>query len=92
LAAIGARAVPTSKHAVLADFISENALAKQLDVGVRTLREWRRLGKGPPVTWIGRKLYFRITSIEEWLRSREKKAPRERAGRRQTHPTKEIRV
>jgi phage terminase Nu1 subunit (DNA packaging protein) len=75
------------KYAVLADLISESTLAEQLDVGIRTLREWRRRGKGPPVTWVGRRVYFRITSIEEWLRSREKKSPRERAERR--HPSRE---
>lgn len=73
---------PPATTGVLADFISEAALADQLDVGIRTLREWRRLGKGPAPTLVSRKLYYRAKSIQDWLLSREKKAPRERAGRR----------
>jgi Helix-turn-helix domain len=74
---------------VLANFIDEASLARQLDVGVRTLREWRRLGKGPVPTWVGRKLFFRIESIDSWLRSREQAMPRQRVRRRQTQ-TKSI--
>jgi len=81
---------PGGEH-VLADFISEAALVKQLDIGVRTLREWRRRGIGPAPTLIGRKLYYRAKSIQDWLLSREKKVPRERTGRRQI-PTREVRI
>jgi hypothetical protein len=70
----------TDVRAILADFFSEDALAHELDKGVRTIREWRRLCLGPPVTWIGRTPYYRIESVHNWLLSREKKALR--AGRR----------
>jgi Helix-turn-helix domain len=81
---------PSGEH-VLADFIPEAELVQQLQIGVRTLRGWRKKGKGPPVTEIGRKLYYRAKSVQDWLLSREKKAPRERSSRRQS-TSREIRV
>ena len=66
----------TKLRPILEDFFREEALAAELDKGVRTVREWRRLCLGPPVTWIGRTPYYRIESVKNWLAGREKKAPR----------------
>lgn len=73
---------PKIPNVVLAGYIDEPSFARQIKRRRRTVQEWRRLGKGPPVTWVGRTPYYRIEAAHDWLLSREKQAPRERAGRR----------
>jgi hypothetical protein len=63
---------------LLAGYIGEIELAKQLNIGLRTLRSWRKAGIGPPPTYLGRKPFFRIDSVQAWLRSRERPMPRDR--------------
>ena len=43
---------------VLAGYLSEQELAIQLNVHTRTIWNWRRLGKGPPVSVFGRQSLF----------------------------------
>jgi hypothetical protein len=73
---------------LLAGYIGEIELAKQLGVGLRTLREWRTKGVGPPITYIGRRPHFKISSVTAWLDSRERKMPRAHLprDRRRTSP------
>jgi DNA-binding transcriptional MerR regulator len=59
---------------LLADFLHEDELAAQLDVKPATLRNWEWRHTGPPVTKIGQARYYRIESVRDWLRSREKTA------------------
>jgi len=68
------------QRAILAAYIAEPEAAAELGVDKRTLRKWRRLGTGPP-GWvkIGRCFYYRIETIEAWLRNREAKPVRKRA-------------
>lgn len=77
-------AQPPPSERVLAGLIGEAALADQLNVSIRSLREWRRQRKGPASTLLGRRIYYRITTVQDWLLARERKSPRERAGRRQS--------
>ena len=37
-----------------------------------TLRKWRQAGFGPPCTVIGRKPFYRLSGVMEWVRSRER--------------------
>jgi len=67
---------------LLAGYISEIELAKQLKIGLRTLRHWRKEGIGPPITYLGRKPFFKLTSVEGWLNSRERAMPRDRTRRK----------
>jgi hypothetical protein len=46
----------------------------------RTIWLWRRDGKGPPVTMLGRVPLFRIEAFKQWLTARERQMPRERTG------------
>jgi hypothetical protein len=66
-----------SDGGVLADYLTEGELAKQLKKDVRTLQRWRVLRKGPPVTPIGRDIYYRKSAVRDWLQARETKMPRE---------------
>lgn len=62
--------------AVLHDYISRPDLAAQLGVGVRTLVRWETLREGPAVTKIGKRPYYNLDAVKDWLKSREKPTPR----------------
>jgi hypothetical protein len=44
---------------LLADFLTPDEAASELKICTRTLDRWRRLGEGPKVTKIGRRVYYR---------------------------------
>jgi predicted DNA-binding transcriptional regulator AlpA len=56
---------------LLADFLEQDEAAAELQVSRRTLDRWRRLGEGPPITKIGRRVYYRRMSLQQWLCARE---------------------
>lgn len=69
---------------LLADWISRNQLAVELSVTPDTLGRWDARREGPPCTRIGRKVFYRRSSVEAWLLSREqgRPAPQRRGARR----------
>jgi hypothetical protein len=68
---------------LLADWISREDLAEELMVKPDTLARWEARREGPPCMRIGRKVYYRRCSVEQWLLSREQSQPvRQRRGRR----------
>ena len=74
--------IPSSTAPLLAGYLTEDEYAAEIKKKRRTVRGWRRIGKGAAVTWVGRTPYYRIEAVHDWLLSREKKPPREYAGRR----------
>ena len=74
---------PNGTSHVLADHLTEQELAADLDVGVRTVRRWRALRQSPPYVVIARRVYYRRGAVEEWLRKRERgfEEPKGRARR-----------
>jgi predicted DNA-binding transcriptional regulator AlpA len=58
--------------ALLAHFLTPEELAAQLGISPRTLNRWHALRRGPPRLMIGRKPYYRGSSVEKWLESRER--------------------
>jgi len=56
---------------VLEEYIPDEQLAAELDKSPRTLARWRRLREGPPVTKIGKKIFYRRSAVKEWLASLE---------------------
>jgi hypothetical protein len=60
-----------SKPAFLAQYSTEEETAKGLGVCVKTLRNWRRDKRGPPVTYVGNKPYYFGPSVEKWLKQQE---------------------
>lgn len=68
---------------LLAEWISRENLARELMVKPDTLSRWEARREGPPCMRIGRKVYYRRSSVEEWLLSREQSRPmRKGRGRR----------
>jgi hypothetical protein len=57
---------------LLADFLTKEEAAAELKVCERTLDRWRRLGEGPPITKLGRRILYRRSSSQAWLRARER--------------------
>ena len=56
---------------LLADFLTQDEAAAELKVCERTLDRWRKLDDGPPITKLGRRILYRRSSLEAWLRGRE---------------------
>jgi len=56
---------------LLAEFLEQDQAAAELKVCQRTLDRWRRLGDGPPITKIGRRVLYRRSSLQAWLHGRE---------------------
>ena len=45
----------------------EHRVAEMLGCSLRTLQRWRKEGKGPPSTNIGRKVYYDLNDLQEWI-------------------------
>lgn len=56
---------------LLADFLTQDEVAAELKLCERTLDRWRRLGEGPPITKLGRRVLYRRSSLQAWLCSQE---------------------
>jgi hypothetical protein len=56
---------------MLDEWMSEKETAAQAGKSVRTLRQWRRQGKGPPYAYFGRTIKYCRTSYEEHYRASE---------------------
>ncbi|HDR30010.1 MAG TPA: hypothetical protein ENN83_15970 [Rhodovulum sp.] len=66
-------------------FISEEEYAARRGVSLRTCQRDRQLRQSPPFVVIGRRVYYRIEAVRDWLLAREQQASRKpsapRAGR-----------
>jgi helix-turn-helix protein len=54
---------------VLEDWLGEKDTAKEIGVSVRTLRQWRRKGEGPPYAFFGRTPKYNKRAISEHYES-----------------------
>jgi hypothetical protein len=57
-----------TENTVLADFISEKSLARQLGQHERTLARWRTERRGPPFILNGRQILYHRDDVGVWLR------------------------
>ncbi len=75
----------------LSGFISEQDFAARRGVTMRTCQRDRQLRKSPPYVQIGRRIYYRIDAVRQWLMGLEQdntltvKAPRARSDMRRTN-------
>ena len=77
------RALESAPFNLLADWMTRDQLAEQLMLTSDTLSRWEARREGPPCMRVGRKVFYRRTSVEEWLLGREQSQPvRSRKGRR----------
>ena len=57
----------TSRSGILADYLSEEALAREFNRTIRTVRRWRALRIGPPYVQRGRDVEYPIDGARNWL-------------------------
>src|SRR5215470_8150176 len=58
--------------AFLNGYVSEQEYARQRGVTVRTCQRDRQLRKSPPYIQLGRRIYYRIEAVREWLVTNER--------------------
>ena len=58
---------------ILSEFLTKEELATELRRSPRTLDRWAVLGVGPPRTLVGREIFYRRTSVQEWLVAQERR-------------------
>jgi hypothetical protein len=58
---------PPAGPRLLDGFLTPQELAGELGRRLETINRWRRLGRGPPVTMIGRFPYYARAKVIEWL-------------------------
>ena len=56
---------------ILDGYISRESLAEQLNISTRTLDRWHGHRMGPPRCLIGRRVFYKVDSVRDWLASRE---------------------
>ena len=66
--------------ALLSDYLTRKELAAELNVTTRTIARWQTQADGLPHTRLGGRPLFKISSVLEWIDSRERQPnPRRRA-------------
>lgn len=58
---------------ILADYITPEELAQELDKSLITLARWRQKKKGPPFIRAGRDVLYSRESVQAWLKRLETK-------------------
>jgi excisionase family DNA binding protein len=53
------------------EYLTSDEVSLWLKVSRRTLHRWARQRQGPPSIKVGRAVYYRRASVEEWLLSLE---------------------
>jgi hypothetical protein len=72
----------TATVAILTGYIEPHQLAKELNISYRTLARWHAMRIGPPRLTIGRKPYYRRSSVAQWIAKHEVDPAAETARRR----------
>jgi predicted DNA-binding transcriptional regulator AlpA len=75
---------PDQLSSILAGYLTPKNLAQALGVSERTVARWHRFREGPPRVEIGRKIFYRLESVNAWIASCER--PGARADRSRRRP------
>ena len=57
---------------ILSEYMTPQELAEELGICKRTLDRWHASRSGPPRLTVGRKPFYRRSSVEAWLLGRER--------------------
>lgn len=66
---------------ILDGIIEETDYCRARGISLRTAQRERRMRKGPPHIRLGKKIYYRVSSVREWLEAQETSSAT-RGGRR----------
>ena len=69
---------------ILAGYLTQKDLAQALGVSERTIARWHHFREGPPRVEFGRKVFYRLESVNAWIASCER--PERRADRIRRRP------
>ena len=69
---------------ILVGYVTPKDLARALGVSERTVARWHRFREGPPRVEFGRKVFYRLESVNAWIASCER--PEARADRVRRRP------
>jgi predicted DNA-binding transcriptional regulator AlpA len=61
---------------LLSDFLTEPQFGQLIGRDIRTLRRWHARHEGPPRIKVGRSIFYRKSSVVEWLASHEQRTRR----------------
>ena len=67
---------PRLKRKRIPGYTPESEVAEELNVSVRLLRKWRKVGLGPPYIEFARQFHYGDDGRAAWLRSLERKPVR----------------
>lgn len=74
----------------LTGYIAEEEYAHQRGVTVRTCQRDRQLRKSPPYIQFGRRVYYRIDAVREWLMKNERAADAKRRSAIRSLPRNQV--
>jgi hypothetical protein len=57
----------TDRDGLLAGYLTEDELAKELGHHIRTVARWRVLRTGPPYVMTGREIRYSVDAVRQWL-------------------------
>lgn len=67
---------------LLQGYLEKSEFAQQFHkISTRTLDRWERQGIGPPRIKVGKKIFYRIDGVRDWLASHEQGHRRTRGAR-----------
>ena len=66
---------PGESPPIVGDLLPRAEVSRQLGVSEQTLRLWELSGEGPPTLRIGRRVFYRIEVVRQWLLDQERRAP-----------------
>jgi predicted DNA-binding transcriptional regulator AlpA len=61
-----------TETALLAGYLDQPVLARELGIATKTLDRWGKEGRGPAVTKIGRRVMYSRKAVTEWLAACER--------------------
>jgi len=72
-----------NQSSILDEYFDPSGCAAALRVSALTLSRWRMQKKGPPVTYIGRTILYKKSSVKSWLAAQERQIeqPKQAASR-----------
>jgi hypothetical protein len=57
-----------------AEYVDEHAIARILGVPVKTLRNWRVGGRGPPYCKFGRSVRYHVPTAHRWAAAQQRRS------------------